>query len=61
MAAQNNLKEKIVSLTKYVDDLKSRLNSNKVPERAKANPEPYKEWLRREIDMHTKKIEFLKG
>lgn len=52
--------EKIVSLTKYVDDMKSKL-SGPVPEKHRSdNGTAYRAFLEREIKMHSKKIEDLR-
>lgn len=53
-----NVQDKIISLTKYVESLKTRLDT--VPDRRKGQEEVYKAWVNREIKMTTKKIEELK-
>lgn len=59
--AQNkNTSEKITKLTKYVDDLKTKLNSGMFGSRHEQAPEVYRAWLVREIDQHSKKIEALR-
>ena len=57
--SKNNSAEKITALQVYVDGLKSRLSSP-IPEKHKAAPQPYIDWLNREIAQHTKKLEDLK-
>ncbi len=42
-------KEKIQSLTKYVNDLKSKLSDKILPEKQKNRPAQYKQFLEREI------------
>lgn len=49
-------KEKLVSLNKYLAELKSRLASD-VPEKHKHRPNEYKELLQREIFKVNKTIE----
>lgn len=51
--------DKINSLTKYVDTMKTRLGSA-VPEKHAHRSEVYRAWVKREIEMHTKKLEDLK-
>lgn len=43
-------KEKVKSLTKYLEDLKNRLNSD-IPEKHKNRPEQFKAFLQREIKL----------
>lgn len=45
--------DKITSLTKYVEDMKSRLEQP-------GKTDAYYAWVRKEIAFHTKKIEDLK-
>jgi hypothetical protein len=52
-------KEKLVSLTKYVLDLKAKLETA-VPEKHKNNPTTYHNFLRNEIRMTTIKLEAAK-
>ena len=52
-------KEKLISLTKYADDLKSKLQAG--PTKKHVNhPASYKLFLERELDSVSKKIETLK-
>lgn len=52
-------KEKLVSLTKYVADLKSRL-SDSIPEKHKNSPTTYHDFLRNEIRMTEIKLDAAK-
>ena len=52
-------KEKIASLTKYADGIRNRIASP-TPEKHKENPQTYKQFLDRELDMVNKNIETLK-
>lgn len=53
------MKEKIIKLTKYVEDMKSRLGSD-TPAKHASHPQAYKQFLEREIVAATRKIESLK-
>ena len=53
--------EKVMRLSKYVDDLKEKLKSNYVGSRYTNNKEIYKNWLEREIKLHETKLQNLKG
>lgn len=55
----NTIADKILSLEKYVEDMKTRLASP-VPAKHAHRPEIFRAWLAREIKMHTTKIEDLK-
>lgn len=57
--SKNHTTEKITALQKYVDGLKARLNAP-VTCKHKDNPEGIKNWLKREIEQHTRKLEDLK-
>ena len=48
-------KEKLISLTKYADDLKNRL-SNPVPKKHESHPASYKLFLTRELETVSAKI-----
>lgn len=52
-------KEKLISLEKYLDDLKSKLTSP-VPEKHEASPATYKHFLNNEIRLTKSKIESAK-
>lgn len=53
-------KEKIVSLTKYVNDLKARLEEKSLPIKHKNRQETYKQFLRNEIASTSTKLDKLK-
>ena len=52
-------KEKLQNLTKYADNVKSKLSSQ-TPEKHKSHPAEYKQYLERELVATTKKIDALK-
>jgi hypothetical protein len=52
-------KEKVVSLTKYLDSLKSKL-TDKTPDKHKNREETYKQFISREIEMTEAKLNHLK-
>lgn len=52
-------KDKIVSLSKYLEDIKSKLASE-VPSKHKNRVSQYKAFLTKEVDLTTKKIDNLK-
>lgn len=51
---------KIQKLTKYVAEMKGKLDSDIIGSKYKDTPEEYKRFLKREIQTHTKKIEDLR-
>jgi len=53
-------KEKIQSLTKYANDLKSKLSATTLPEKQKNRPAQYRQFLERELATTTAKIDSLK-
>jgi hypothetical protein len=53
-------KEKIQSLTKYANDLKSKLSEKNIPEKQKNRPAQYKQFLEKELTATTVKIDSLK-
>lgn len=52
-------KEKVQKLQKYVDEMKSKL-SGEVPPKHQHAPESYRNFLTKEINMASKKLEALK-
>lgn len=52
-------KEKLISLTKYASDIKSKLSSP-LPEKQKNRPAQYKQFLERELSATNAKIESIK-
>jgi hypothetical protein len=53
-------KEAVLKLTKYQNDLKSRLESKDLPAKHKNREASYRQFLARELDSVTKKVDFLK-
>jgi hypothetical protein len=53
-------KDKVKSLSVYVEDLKNKLKSADVPERHKHRPDIYRDWLKREISAASTKLEDIK-
>lgn len=53
-------KEKLISLTKYVDSCKNRLEDKMVPEKHKNRESTYRQFLANEIKTATVTIEALK-
>lgn len=49
-------KEKIVSLTKYLNEMKNKLDSS-IPEKWAHSPESYKNFLQREVRLTAKKLD----
>jgi hypothetical protein len=54
-------KEKLQSLTKYANDVKSKLSSALLPEKHKSRPVQYRQFLERELTTVNAKIEFIKA
>ena len=52
-------KEKLISLTKYANDLKNKL-SDAVPEKHRAHAKEYKHFLEKELKAANAKVEILK-
>lgn len=53
-------KEKLMKLTKYAEDVKSKLSSTTLSEKQKNRPVQYKQFLERELSAVSKQIEALK-
>lgn len=51
--------DRATDLVRYVDGLKIRLSAP-VPAKHAANPDSYREYLRREIDQHQRRIDYLR-
>jgi len=56
MAADN----KLITLTKHLEQVRSRLTSGLVPDRQKNRAAAYREWLKLEVKRTEKKFEGLK-
>jgi hypothetical protein len=53
-------KEKLIKLTKYANDVKSKLSEKVLPEKQKNREVQYKQFLERELASTNSKIETLK-
>jgi len=49
--------DKLNSLLKYAEDTKNRLESEAIPAKHASHPEAYKAYLRRELEVVTRKID----
>jgi hypothetical protein len=54
-------KEKVLNLTKYANELKSKLESKNLPDKQKDRPVQYKQFLNNELKSVTSKIDLLKS
>lgn len=59
MADAKQVQNEISRLTKYLDNVKTRMSSA-IPEKHKNRPNEYKAWLKLEFKRTSKKIESLK-
>ena len=52
--------DKLMTLSRYLDDLKNKISETNVPDKHKHSPHTYREFLQREINRTTKKVDDLK-